>query len=189
MAYASYYNRVRTHLSLDKDSALFRRPKMAGTIAAIPILAASSLRSGLAFRLGQLRAIDLRREVLEKFDSNLRTSFSAPLELRPARAGTRPSRSHHKETGSAAPRDTVGRRGMPSCRCTARYRHLWPKWKRKRHARRPERRSLPARRFLRIGAHHNAEVANLVTRAVTQFSLLPDVVWIDRLGMPHVVRL
>ena len=37
-AYASYYNRVRTHLSLDKDAPLFRRSHMVGNIAATPIL-------------------------------------------------------------------------------------------------------------------------------------------------------
>jgi len=37
-AYASYYNRVRTHLSLSKDAPLFRRSQMVGDIAAIPIL-------------------------------------------------------------------------------------------------------------------------------------------------------
>jgi hypothetical protein len=38
--YASYYNRVRTHLSLDKNAPDFRRPKKLGPIAAIPILGA-----------------------------------------------------------------------------------------------------------------------------------------------------
>ncbi len=37
-SYANYYNRVRTHLSLDKDAPLFRRPQTLGGIAAIPIL-------------------------------------------------------------------------------------------------------------------------------------------------------
>jgi transposase InsO family protein len=36
--YASYYNRVRTHLSLDKDSSHFHRPQKLGHIASIPIL-------------------------------------------------------------------------------------------------------------------------------------------------------
>src|SRR5271166_5591553 len=36
--YASYYNQVRTHLSLDKNAPDFRRPQKLGTIAAIPIL-------------------------------------------------------------------------------------------------------------------------------------------------------
>jgi len=40
-AYASYYNRVRTHLSLSKDAPLFRRSPMVGDIAAIPSLADS----------------------------------------------------------------------------------------------------------------------------------------------------
>src|SRR5208337_5182618 len=35
--YASYYNQVRTHLSLDKDAPEFRRPLKVGRIAAIPI--------------------------------------------------------------------------------------------------------------------------------------------------------
>jgi hypothetical protein len=37
-AYASYYNEVRTHLSLDKDAPEFRRTQKTGHIAAIPIL-------------------------------------------------------------------------------------------------------------------------------------------------------
>jgi transposase InsO family protein len=36
--YASYYNRVRTHLSLRKNAQDFRRPQKLGPIAAIPIL-------------------------------------------------------------------------------------------------------------------------------------------------------
>jgi len=35
--YASYYNQVRTHLSLDRDAPEFRRPPKVGRIAAIPI--------------------------------------------------------------------------------------------------------------------------------------------------------
>jgi hypothetical protein len=37
-AYASYYNEVRTHLSLDKEAPDFRRAQKIGRIAAIPIL-------------------------------------------------------------------------------------------------------------------------------------------------------
>jgi transposase InsO family protein len=37
-AYASYYNKVRPHLSLDKDAPDFRRMQKIGRIAAIPIL-------------------------------------------------------------------------------------------------------------------------------------------------------
>ncbi len=36
--YASYYDQVRTHLSLDKNAPDFRRPQKLGRIAAIPIL-------------------------------------------------------------------------------------------------------------------------------------------------------
>jgi transposase InsO family protein len=36
--YASYYNQVRTHLSLDKNAPDFRHPQKLGPIAAIPIL-------------------------------------------------------------------------------------------------------------------------------------------------------
>jgi transposase InsO family protein len=36
--YASYYNQVRTHLSLRKNAPDFRRPQRFGRIAAIPIL-------------------------------------------------------------------------------------------------------------------------------------------------------
>jgi transposase InsO family protein len=36
--YASYYNQVRTHLSLYKDAQDFRRTQKIGRIAAIPIL-------------------------------------------------------------------------------------------------------------------------------------------------------
>ncbi len=36
--YAAYYNRVRTHLSLNKNAPAFRRPQKLGPIASIPIL-------------------------------------------------------------------------------------------------------------------------------------------------------
>ncbi len=36
--YAAYYNRVRTHLSLDKNAPDSRRPQRLGAIASIPIL-------------------------------------------------------------------------------------------------------------------------------------------------------
>ncbi len=36
--YASYYNEVRTHLSLDKDAPKFRRSQRFGRIVAMPIL-------------------------------------------------------------------------------------------------------------------------------------------------------
>jgi len=36
--YASYYNQVQTHLSLDKNAPDFRRPQKLGLIAVIPIL-------------------------------------------------------------------------------------------------------------------------------------------------------
>jgi transposase InsO family protein len=36
--YAAYYNRVRTHLSLNKNAPAFRRPQKLGLIASIPIL-------------------------------------------------------------------------------------------------------------------------------------------------------
>ena len=36
--YASYYNRVRTHLALDKDAPDLRRPQRLGPIASIAIL-------------------------------------------------------------------------------------------------------------------------------------------------------
>ncbi len=37
-AYASYYNQVRTHLSLDKDAPEFRRVQRVGNVAALPVL-------------------------------------------------------------------------------------------------------------------------------------------------------
>ena len=37
-AYASYYNEVRTHLSLDENAPYFRRAQKFGRIVAIPIL-------------------------------------------------------------------------------------------------------------------------------------------------------
>ena len=37
-AYASYYNRVRTHLSLNKDTPLPRPRQSVGSITSIPIL-------------------------------------------------------------------------------------------------------------------------------------------------------
>jgi hypothetical protein len=36
--YASYYNQVRTHLSLEKNAPDFWRPQKLGPIAALPIL-------------------------------------------------------------------------------------------------------------------------------------------------------
>ncbi|WP_422295900.1 hypothetical protein [Candidatus Binatus sp.] len=36
--YASYYNEVRTHLSLDKDAPKFRRSLKLGRVVATPIL-------------------------------------------------------------------------------------------------------------------------------------------------------
>lgn len=36
-SYASYYNRVRTHLSLKKNDPLFRRRQTVGNIVSIPI--------------------------------------------------------------------------------------------------------------------------------------------------------
>jgi hypothetical protein len=36
--YASYYNQVRTHLSLEKNAPDFRRPQKLGPIASTPIL-------------------------------------------------------------------------------------------------------------------------------------------------------
>ena len=35
--YASYYNRIRTHLSLDKDAPAFRRERLVGSVAGIPL--------------------------------------------------------------------------------------------------------------------------------------------------------
>jgi transposase InsO family protein len=37
-SYASYYNSIRTHLSLNKNAPLFRRGQTAGNIVSIPIL-------------------------------------------------------------------------------------------------------------------------------------------------------
>ena len=37
-SYASYYNRVLTHLSLDNDAPLLRHRQTVGTIAAIPVM-------------------------------------------------------------------------------------------------------------------------------------------------------
>jgi transposase InsO family protein len=36
--YASYYNKVRTHLSLDKDAPSCRRTQTVGDVVAIPVL-------------------------------------------------------------------------------------------------------------------------------------------------------
>jgi transposase InsO family protein len=49
--YASYYNQVRTHLSLDKNAPDFRRPQKLGPIAVISISgrAASPIFEGLSF--------------------------------------------------------------------------------------------------------------------------------------------
>jgi hypothetical protein len=37
-SYASYYNGLRTHLSLNKNSPLFRRRQTVGKIVSVPIL-------------------------------------------------------------------------------------------------------------------------------------------------------
>jgi len=37
-AYASYYNQVRTHMALEKDAPIRRRPQIVGGLAALPIL-------------------------------------------------------------------------------------------------------------------------------------------------------
>jgi hypothetical protein len=37
-SYASYYNSVHTHLSLNKNSPLFRRRQSVGNVMSIPIL-------------------------------------------------------------------------------------------------------------------------------------------------------
>ena len=42
--YASYYNQVRTHLSLDKDAPEFRRPLKVGRIVAASIINTSGFR-------------------------------------------------------------------------------------------------------------------------------------------------
>ena len=52
-AYASYYNEVRTHLSLDKDAPHFRRAQKLGRIAAILSSAGSIINtSGFRFSIG-----------------------------------------------------------------------------------------------------------------------------------------
>lgn len=50
-SYASYYNRVRTHLALNKNSPLFRRRQTVGNIVSFPILgrSPSSVCSSLSF--------------------------------------------------------------------------------------------------------------------------------------------
>jgi hypothetical protein len=47
--YTSYYNEVRTHLSLHKNAPNFRRPQKLGPIAAISMLAASPICQSLGF--------------------------------------------------------------------------------------------------------------------------------------------
>jgi transposase InsO family protein len=44
-AYASYYNEVRTHLSLEKNAPDYRCPLAVGDLAAIPILAGSIINT------------------------------------------------------------------------------------------------------------------------------------------------
>ncbi|MGA8056892.1 MAG: integrase core domain-containing protein, partial [Candidatus Binataceae bacterium] len=52
-AYASYYNEVRTRLSLDKDAPDFRRAQKFGRIAEKPILGGSIINtSGFRFWIG-----------------------------------------------------------------------------------------------------------------------------------------
>jgi transposase InsO family protein len=47
--YASYYNKVRTHLSLEKNASDFRRPQKVGRIDTNPRRPPSSIRPGLGF--------------------------------------------------------------------------------------------------------------------------------------------
>jgi transposase InsO family protein len=47
--YATYYNEVRTHLSLDKDAPKPRRSQKLGRVVAMPGRASSSIHSGLKF--------------------------------------------------------------------------------------------------------------------------------------------
>jgi hypothetical protein len=47
--YASSYNQVRTHLSLDKNAPNFRRPQKIGTIASISIGGCIAIMSGFTF--------------------------------------------------------------------------------------------------------------------------------------------
>jgi transposase InsO family protein len=48
-SYAAYYNKVRTHLALDKDAPLGRAVQRSGAIVAIPILSAPPLRPDVIF--------------------------------------------------------------------------------------------------------------------------------------------
>jgi Integrase core domain len=52
-SYAAYYNEVRTHLALGKDTPLGRAVQRPGTIVAIPILSGLTIMSGYNFRKGQ----------------------------------------------------------------------------------------------------------------------------------------
>ncbi len=51
--YATYYNRARTHLSLDKDAPTYRHSHTVGQIVAIPVLGGlhHQIRPGLDFDL------------------------------------------------------------------------------------------------------------------------------------------
>jgi hypothetical protein len=66
-AYASYYNRARTHLFLDRDAPDFRHAQPVGTIAAAPPVT-PSIRLGFEFSMstaGNFVSISLIPNILE----------------------------------------------------------------------------------------------------------------------------
>jgi Integrase core domain len=49
-SYAAYYNQVRTHLALDKDTPLGRAVQRSGSIVAIPILSGLHHQRSIHFK-------------------------------------------------------------------------------------------------------------------------------------------
>jgi transposase InsO family protein len=78
--YASYYNQVRTHFSLDKNAPIFRRAQKLGPIAAIlnPRRTPSSVRPGLGFDQAQIVIANARARPYSPF--SIRPMDRCPVE-------------------------------------------------------------------------------------------------------------
>jgi hypothetical protein len=66
-AYASYYNQVRTHLSLGRNAPKFRRVQSVGSVAALPLL------GGLHHHYVRVSVVTTNRHCLGVLSSNVTT--------------------------------------------------------------------------------------------------------------------
>ena len=83
-SYADYHNRVRTHLSLDKDAPIHRPANRTGRIVAIPILAAS-ITNMFGSDFGRHRSLlraNLQRMVVTRPPQDVSQQPEVPLVLR-----------------------------------------------------------------------------------------------------------